>query len=194
MGWSGPYPTLCPKRPTASLVSRKVLTPLLGQIFLTFTLQLLVLKAVQSQPWYITPKVGVDKSKIANSENTALFLVSTYQYILAAVVLNVGPPYREKMSRNVPFVGVVAAALGVSTWLVVYPGGWAMEVMQLTWVSGDFKALLLGLAAVGFGVSYWAEKNFFLRLAGLVGRVRRRVGGGDKKRKMWKVLEREMRM
>lgn len=148
MGWSGPFPTLCPKRPTASLVSRKVLTPLLGQIFLTFILQLLVLKAVQSQPWYITPKIGVDKSQIANSENTALFLASSYQYILAAVVLNVGPPYREKMSRNVPFVGTVAAALGVSTWLVVYPGGWATEVMQLTWMSRDFKVLLLGLGVI----------------------------------------------
>src|ERR1700753_21240 len=30
MGWTGPSPTLCRKRPTADLVSRKVLTPLLG--------------------------------------------------------------------------------------------------------------------------------------------------------------------
>ena len=149
---------------------------------------------MQSQPWYIPPKVGVDKAQIANSENTTLFLISCYQYILAAVVLSVGPPYREKMSRNVLFVGVVAAALGVSTCLVVYPGSWATEVMQLTPVSGGFKVLILGLAAAGFGVSYWAEKNFFLMLAVWVGWVSRRVGGGEKKRKVWKVLEKEMRM
>ena len=107
-------------------------------------------------------------------------------------MLSVGPPYREKMSRNVLFVGTVMTALGVSTWMVVYPGSWVMEVMQLTWMSGKFKVLLLGLAAVGFGLSYWAEKNFFLMLAGWVGWVSRRVVGGRKKRKIWKALEKEM--
>lgn len=39
MGWAGPYPVLSQKRPTASLVSRKVLTPLLGQISICVLIQ-----------------------------------------------------------------------------------------------------------------------------------------------------------
>lgn len=51
MGWTGAYPHLCKKRPTASLVSRKVLTPLLGQIVLCILVQLTAYELVQNQPW-----------------------------------------------------------------------------------------------------------------------------------------------
>lgn len=100
MGWTGPYSVLCPKRPTASLVSRKVLTPLLGQIVLAFFLQFICYKAVKRQSWYIPPVINEDKSNIINSENTTLFLVSCYQYVFAGVVLSVGPPYRQRMQNN----------------------------------------------------------------------------------------------
>jgi cation-transporting P-type ATPase 13A2 len=53
MGWAGPYPRLSRKRPTASLVSRKVLTPLLGQIAICVLLQFIGFVAVQRQPWYV---------------------------------------------------------------------------------------------------------------------------------------------
>lgn len=51
MGWTGAWPVLCRKRPTASLVSRKVLTPLLGQIVLCIFVQLAAYELVQQQPW-----------------------------------------------------------------------------------------------------------------------------------------------
>ena len=51
MGWTGAYPSLSRKRPTASLVSRKVLTPLLGQIVLCIIVQAIVFQVVQKQAW-----------------------------------------------------------------------------------------------------------------------------------------------
>ena len=51
MGWTGAYPTLSRKRPTASLMSRKVLTPLLGQIILCVIVQATAFGLVQKQPW-----------------------------------------------------------------------------------------------------------------------------------------------
>lgn len=53
VGWTGPYPTLSRKRPTADLVSRKVLTPLLGQIILVVLAQLAIFQTIQTQPWYV---------------------------------------------------------------------------------------------------------------------------------------------
>lgn len=100
MGWTGAYPTLSRKRPTASLVSRKVLTPLLGQIVLCILVQLVAFETVQKQPWYQPPELDRQHSNIDNSQNTALFLVSCYQYILSAVVLSIGPPFRESMTSN----------------------------------------------------------------------------------------------
>lgn len=52
MGWTGAYPALSRKRPTASLVSRKVLTPLLGQILLCIMIQLVGFESVRRQSWY----------------------------------------------------------------------------------------------------------------------------------------------
>jgi len=51
MGWSGPYPTLSKKRPTASLVSRKVLVPLLGQIVIVIITQFIGWEIIQQQDW-----------------------------------------------------------------------------------------------------------------------------------------------
>ncbi|BCR83828.1 putative P-type ATPase [Aspergillus chevalieri] len=53
MGWTGPAPELSRKRPTADLVSRKVLTPLLGQIMICVLAQFTIFKTVQSQPWSV---------------------------------------------------------------------------------------------------------------------------------------------
>lgn len=100
MGWTGAYPVLSKKRPTANLVSRKVLTPLLGQIALCVLIQAVAFQAVRKQDWFIPPHLNREKSNIENSENTTLFLVSTYEYILSGIVMSVGPPFRQSMSEN----------------------------------------------------------------------------------------------
>jgi magnesium-transporting ATPase (P-type) len=49
---------------------------------------------------YQPPMLDKDHSNTKNSQNTTLFLVSCYQYILAAIVLSVGPPFRQPMTQN----------------------------------------------------------------------------------------------
>ena len=45
---------------------------------------------------------GDDQGKLAarNYENSALFLVSCFQYILVAAVFSIGAPYRKPMWTN----------------------------------------------------------------------------------------------
>ena len=52
VSWAGPFSELCRKRPTADLVSRKVLTPLLGQMCIAIIIQAMAFIAVRRQPWY----------------------------------------------------------------------------------------------------------------------------------------------
>lgn len=49
---------------------------------------------------YIPPHLDREKSNVTNSENTTLFLVSCYEYILSGIVLSVGPPFRQAMGEN----------------------------------------------------------------------------------------------
>ncbi|KAL7274630.1 hypothetical protein RUND412_002462 [Rhizina undulata] len=195
MGWSGPYPILAAKRPTASLVSRKVLVPLLGQIAIVFALQFIAYKLVQEQSWYIPPEVHTDKPDISNSPNTALFMVSCYQYILAGIVLSVGPPYRQAMRHNVPFVITIILALLSATYILASPATWLYHLMQLTYLSTSFKYTIVAISIAGFILSMIGEGYIFPKLAKIFGGIKITLGEkGHRKRKLYKRLEDQMRI
>ncbi|GME46159.1 ATPase P-type K/Mg/Cd/Cu/Zn/Na/Ca/Na/H-transporter [Neofusicoccum parvum] len=212
MGWTGAYPVLSRKRPTASLVSRKVLTPLLGQIALCVCFQAVVFQAVRQQPWFQPPILDKNHSNSKNSENTALFLLSCYQYILSAIVLSIGKPFRRPMLSNAPFVFALAFALVVSTYMLLFvapdprpriavheqvgyegQAKWLYDLMELTPLSAGFKAFVLALGVGGFAVAWVCEKHVFQVLARVIGRARVRLQPGkQKKRKEYKVIAERM--
>ncbi|KAF2764277.1 hypothetical protein EJ03DRAFT_386079 [Teratosphaeria nubilosa] len=197
MGWTGPYPTLSRKRPTASLVSRKVLVPLLGQIALVILTQLLAWLLVRRQPWYQPPVLDPSHSNAENSQNTTLFLLSCYQYILSAVVLSVGKPFRQSMAHNLPFVVTLAVSLAVSAYMLFDPAPWLEGLMELTEMSNRFRVYILVIGVVYFVVSWVLERSVFPRLARAIGKLRVRVvggGGRGKRRKEYKVILEGMRI
>jgi len=100
MGWAGPYYRLSPKPPPSNLVSKSVITSLVGHIIIFALVQLAILSLVTEQSWYIPPIVDPEDPEIRNSDNTVLFLMSCYQYIMIAIILSVGPPYRQPMIQN----------------------------------------------------------------------------------------------
>ncbi|KAL4902464.1 hypothetical protein BDW74DRAFT_158641 [Aspergillus multicolor] len=192
MGWTDPYDILSRKRPTADLVSRKVLTPLIGQIILTVIVQLLAYKSVQSEPWFKAPNVNLGEDNIENSENTVLFLTSSFQYILASVILSVGPPYRKPMRSNVPFLAVVMADLVFSGYMLFRPSLWITQVMQLTYLSDTFATWLLGLVFGSFSFAWLAERKVFPQIARIIGRLKYTVTRVPKQRRQYKMLLEEM--
>ena len=52
------------------------------------------------------PKINPEESNIKNSENTALFLTSCFEYVLSGIVLNAGRPFRQPASRNCKSLGL----------------------------------------------------------------------------------------
>ncbi|KUI71122.1 hypothetical protein VM1G_06629 [Cytospora mali] len=192
MSWAGPFPELCKKRPTADLVSRKVLTPLLGQMCICIAIQAVAFVTVREQPWFIPPVVQKDKSNIKNSENTALFLVTCFEYILSGIVLNAGPPFRVGVWQNWPFVATIGATLLISLYMVMGPAHWLRKAMQLTWMSWGFKLFLVTLGLVYVGVAWTGEHYVFQKVAKIIGDVKGRVTGSQKKRKQYKIIREEM--
>ncbi|KAJ5736601.1 uncharacterized protein N7483_001726 [Penicillium malachiteum] len=193
MGWTAPYPTLSRKRPTADLVSRKVLTPLLGQIAIVVIGQLVIFKTVQTQPWFLPPQLDLEKSNIVNSENTALFLFSCLQYILISIVLSVGPPFRQPMTLNVPYVCTIIIDLSLAAWMLFRPSEWVKSIMQLTWMSDTYRGCALGFAIGMFALSWISETAVSPKLARILGHARTRLQPNyRKKRRQYKVLLEEM--
>ncbi|SMQ53493.1 unnamed protein product [Zymoseptoria tritici ST99CH_3D1] len=194
MGWSGPYHELSRKRPTASLVSRKVLTPLIGQIVIYVMIQFIGWWFVRQQPWYKPPIIDKDHSNSKNSENSTLFLVSCFQYILSAIVLSVGKPFRQSMGHNLPFVITMLVALAISAYMLFDPAPWLEDLMELTYLSQSFKLFILALATGGFAVSYIAERQILPTLARVLGKTIQKFSRTPKKRKEYKIILEDMRI
>lgn len=95
-----PYPHIHRKRPTANLVSKKVLVSMLGQVIICAVAQAFTFIYTRAQPWYEPPIVDPDELNVQNPENSALFLVSAFQYLIVAAAFSAGPPYRQRMYTN----------------------------------------------------------------------------------------------
>lgn len=105
MGRTLPYPRIYPKRPTASLVSKKVLASIIGQIVITSAVQFWAFFWVRRTTFYSPPDTHTKPDddnhlEAKNYENSVLFMVSCFQYILVAAVFSIGPPYRKSIWTN----------------------------------------------------------------------------------------------
>jgi cation-transporting ATPase 13A2 len=195
MGWSGAYPTLSRKRPTANLVSRKVLTPLLGQMLFCILIQAIAWTYVRKQPWYQPPVLDPEHSNSLNSQNTALFLVSCFQYILSAVVLSVGKPYREPMSHNLPFMISIFVTLAITAYMLFDPSEAVARWMEITFLDTQFKVFVMALGLGNFVTAYVSERYLFPGLSKWIGVLKVKVRPGwRKERKQYKVIAEAMRM
>ncbi|KAF9372781.1 hypothetical protein CPB97_001011, partial [Podila verticillata] len=169
MGRTEAFPVLNPKRPTANLVSKKVLTSLIGHILIQFTFQGIVFTMVRRQEWYKPPVYHRGEKNIECFENTAMFLLSCFQYLLVAVVFSVGPPYRKPMASNRPFVFITIGLVILSALMVLIPPQWVVQVMQLLAIPFSFKLFILFMAGVHLCVAMLAERHVFPLFAGWIG-------------------------
>lgn len=176
VGRTLPYPKIHPKRPTASLVSRKVLISIIGQILINAAIQVFVFVWVRKQSWYTKPDTNVDKLETFNFENSALFLVSCFQYILVAGVFSVGPPYRKPLYTNREFhyvlteilktelhlsASLVICLVGLtsfSTYILLSPAKSIALILDIINFNFAFKLQLLAIAAVNILASFAFEK------------------------------------
>ncbi|KAG8864475.1 hypothetical protein FRB96_004978 [Tulasnella sp. 330] len=124
MGRTNPYHVIHPQSPTASLVSTKVLSSIIGQVILTSGLQFWAFSWTRDQPWYKPPQMGTEpdgKLETFNYENTVLFLVSSFQYILVAAVFSIGPPYRQQIWTNGLLMFSIISLTLFSTFVLLSP-------------------------------------------------------------------------
>ncbi|KAF9913042.1 hypothetical protein EC991_005910 [Linnemannia zychae] len=182
MGRTEAFPILHPKRPTANLVSKKVLTSLIGQILIQSLFQGGLFLIVRHQPWYTPPDYDPAEKNIDCIENTVLFLLSCFQYLLVAIVFSVGPPYRKPMASNRPFVLITVTLVLTSAIMVLFPTAWITELMQLVHIPFSFRVLIIVLAGLNLALSLVCEAYVFPMFSKLLGEWwgRRKAGREEK--------------
>ncbi|KAG0687930.1 hypothetical protein C6P40_001604 [Pichia californica] len=173
MSWSKPYNKIVKKKPTANLISYKIIIPLLGNIFILFLGQFLVWSIIKKLkfPWYIKPIPGSD-DQVQSTDNTTLFFYSNFQYILIALMLTVGPPYREPANKNGPFIITIIITLTISTILMmINPKSGLGQLMDLTWMSSKVKVYLVTGAFFNYFILELGDKYLFLTIAKFVKKI-----------------------
>lgn len=188
MSWSKPYDKICKKKPTANLISPKIIIPLLGNISLLLAGQFITWSLVKylKFPWYIKPIPGND-DEVASTDNTVLFFYSNFQYILIALMLTVGPPYREPATKNFPFIFTIITTLFVSMMMMtINPESWLGNLLNLTWISGGVKISIILGVLVNYGILEIGDKYIFLGVARLYKRTFKKSGSSKKFKKLKK--------
>uniref|UniRef100_A0A4W6BWR6 ATPase cation transporting 13A2 n=1 Tax=Lates calcarifer TaxID=8187 RepID=A0A4W6BWR6_LATCA len=159
MGRGGPSDQLHPCRPPASLLS----LPVLGSLFIHTSMiilgQVAALLITTSQDWYIPLNSTVlGTANLPNMEDTSVFALSGFQYIIMAVVVTKGYPHKKPLYYNVIFLSLLLLLFSVMTWLVLYPGPLVGQLFQLYDISDmNYKMLLVALAALNFLICFLVE-------------------------------------
>ncbi|KAJ2748000.1 hypothetical protein GGI20_000087 [Coemansia sp. BCRC 34301] len=164
-----PFKRLVPKRPSASLTSKTVLTSLLGNIALIIGFQIAMFFMVESQPWY-QKQVPADANDPESTPkegdlNTAMFLFTLFQYLFAGAIFNIGPPYRQPAYQNYSYVAVVVAILAFDLWILLIPTEGLTSLFGLMHVKVAWRFTILGMVIANFALCYLGEWILFPRLA-----------------------------
>lgn len=189
MSWSKAYPIMCKKRPTANLISPKILVPLLGSIIIECFFQIFgwQLGKNPEEPWYRKAIPGNDE-EVKCSDNTVVFLFANFQYIFVALMLTVGPPYRESAIKNKPFIITVITTICFSIVLMgIDPSSWFGDLMDLTWTPQSLDIKLLISAFLNYVTLEFGHKHLFMKAA----RIYKRMFGRKKSNKKFKNLKKE---
>lgn len=169
MSWAKPFPVLSSKRPTANLVSRKVIISLLGEIVILGCFQFTVWQLVRKQNWYFPPLRLGDNKRVASSENTVLFLISCFQYIFIAALLSAGPPYRQPMSKNKPLMITITVTVLSTLYLMSISATSPLgRFMDLSFISQKFKFDIVMVAGLNALVSWTCEIWVFPTLSSML--------------------------
>ncbi|NWX50391.1 AT132 ATPase, partial [Steatornis caripensis] len=190
MGRTGPAQELGVERPQGALISVLVLGSLLLQTALLITVQVLSYFITVSQSWYVPLNSTVTAPQnLPNYENTVLFCVTGFQYLILAVAMSKGYPFREPLYTNVLFLVVLVLLFGLMIWLTLYPLGFPKTLLKLQGIDDlNFKLLLLGIAVLNFFAAFVLETALDRGLLGCLRKLRRKKAS----KKLFKRLEKEL--
>ncbi|XP_053308201.1 polyamine-transporting ATPase 13A2 [Spea bombifrons] len=191
MGKTGPAEELGIRSPMGTLISIPVLGSLILQFLLILIIQLLSVFFVQSQSWFVSVNsTDTARLHLPNYEDTTLFCVSAFQYLILAVVLSKGYPFRKPLYTNVLFLLLLTSLLGLVLWITIYPLGFMRYLLQLKDINDfNFKFVLIGLAAVNFVAAFIAETALDHGYLNCLRRLRKK----KESKKAYKRLETQLR-
>eukprot|EP00076_Gallus_gallus_P043592 XP_025009130.1 probable cation-transporting ATPase 13A4 isoform X1 [Gallus gallus] len=182
------YPKLVPYRPPSQLVSPPLLLSVILNILFSLGMQILGFLMVQKQPWYSKTDIhsaclsvnnhvensssasslglhgvgGGDPTEVDNGyksyENTTVWLLSTINCLIIALVFSKGKPFRQPIYTNYVFILVLVGQLGVCLFLVFADIDDLYSKMDLVCTPTTWRISMVMMLAVTLAVSFLVEE------------------------------------
>ncbi|XP_063660805.1 polyamine-transporting ATPase 13A2 isoform X11 [Pan troglodytes] len=189
MSRTGPALVLGRVRPPGALLSVPVLSSLLLQVALVTGVQLGGYFLTLAQPWFVPLNRTVPApDNLPNYENTVVFSLSSFQYLILAAAMSKGAPFRRPLYTNVPFLVALALLSSILVGLVLVPGLLQGPLALRNITDTCFKLLLLGLVTFNFVGAFMLESVLDQCLPACLRRLRPKRAS----KKRFKQLEREL--
>ncbi|XP_012635715.1 polyamine-transporting ATPase 13A3 isoform X1 [Microcebus murinus] len=174
---------LVAQRPPSGLISGALLFSVLSQIIICIGFQSLGFFWVKQQPWYEMwhphsdacnttrslrwnsshpyNETELDEHNIQNYENTTVFFISSFQYLIVAIAFSKGKPFRQPCYKNYFFVVSVIILYVFVLFIMLHPVASIDQVLQIVCVPYQWRVTMLIIVLVNAFVSITVE-NFFL--------------------------------
>uniref|UniRef100_H3BZC9 ATPase 13A3 n=1 Tax=Tetraodon nigroviridis TaxID=99883 RepID=H3BZC9_TETNG len=164
-------------RPPSGLISAPLLMSVMTQILICLGFQIFTLLWVKQQPGntvffpysvcnhssFIKESVindtEVDVQNIQNFENTSLFYVSCFQYLMVAIVFSKGKPFRQPSYKNWPFVLSVVTLYSFLLFIMFHSVEAINTALQIVCVPFEWKVNLLIIILVNATASALVERS-----------------------------------
>ncbi|VDL72662.1 unnamed protein product [Nippostrongylus brasiliensis] len=136
---------LSPSPPPTRLLSLASVTSVCGQLCIMALAQVYVFISTTWQPWFIPYAVP----------GTALFCMSTFQYITLAFINSKGEPYRKPIFYNIPLCITLFIVTVVSLYVTLWPAGFVISFLEFDPIPYfENRLILVFIALICAAVSY----------------------------------------
>ncbi|XP_064349970.1 polyamine-transporting ATPase 13A3 isoform X2 [Camelus dromedarius] len=172
---------LVAQRPPSGLISGALLFSVLSQIIISIGFQSLGFFWVKQQDWYdkwhpysdacnttgsqyrnssdLNNETDSDSHNIQNYENTTVFFISSFQYLIVAVAFSKGKPFRQPSYKNYFFVVSVIVLYVFILFIMLHPVDSVDQVLQIVCVPYPWRVTMLIIVLVNAFVAIVVEES-----------------------------------
>ncbi|KAI3385215.1 hypothetical protein SNEBB_001957 [Seison nebaliae] len=147
------FPTLSKIPPSIKLINWRTIISIIGTLVIMVVIQTVMMVDVKNQIWYIpvNKTMAIEHEIYTSDLNTTLFFVSSFQYIICAVIFSKGRPFRKMIYSNYIFLFSLIVITLTTSAMLLWPIENLYNFFQLkVLIDKNYAAIILLVACINF--------------------------------------------